>query len=280
MKWGTFLANEIVLEINMAEMPNDQKGKFFPRVKSMVGDNDFMPFRSAVTSRQEVYFLQEKQYDRMLRVKKIAELTGGLGGEFTIYRKNQTGKKEISLQELEEEIAQFKTVNELPAFRYHPNVYELGILDFYEDECQVCCRTGHFFSGGGHFGESDIEVICIDCLSSGRAASECKVQFNTGWLESQDINKTEELNAKTPGILSWQEVEWQQHCHDFCAYIGRFKWDDIAHLEEELTADLLAEADMFNVSTAEMKRILNKYAVGHLFQCLHCGQHRMTADLP
>lgn len=64
-----------------------------------------------------------------------------------------------------------KTTDKFPFFPYHPKLYESGVLSYYQDICKVCNQQSHFILGN-HYGESDIEVICIHSISSGKAVQE------------------------------------------------------------------------------------------------------------
>ncbi len=270
----------LTLEINLAELANQQKGSFFSEVSKFIPKEDFQPFRKAVSKSTEVYAALDYEYDKMLNMRKIIKLLDDMTTKFTIYQEIEKGKLSISLLDLETIIEEFKLIHKLPYFKYHPNVYESGSISYYKDICEVCNRESSFFHEG-FYGESDLEEVCVHCIASGKAGEEHDVFFNNQYPTSfEDAHKVEELHLRTPSILSWQEISWLEHCEDFCAYVGSVNWEEISHLEKELHDDLMTEASEYNLEQEEFKKALNTYIVGHLFTCLHCGKHRLTTDLP
>lgn len=270
----------LVLNIDIAHMPNEHKGKFLAEIHCFLSDQEFAPFRSAVSKRADVYHSNDKEYDNMIKIRKIISTLMTYKGNFSIYKVQEDSREEIAVRELETIMAQFKTIHKLPHFKYNPNVYENGIISFNRDICEVCHNESHFILEIS-YGESDLEAICVDCVANGRAAREYDVFFNSYFPQTfNDSSRTEELTLRTPGFLSWQEIRWMEHCQDFCAYIKKVNWDDIAHLEEEVMDDLLYEASLYKDELDDIKKYLNGYMEGHLFQCLHCGKHRITTDLP
>ena len=58
---------------------------------------------------------------------------------------------------------------ELPRFKYHPNLYELDILERFEGTCECCGEAGEVFYQGMYTSE-DVNYIRPWCIASGRAA--------------------------------------------------------------------------------------------------------------
>ncbi|MGX1193066.1 CbrC family protein [Metabacillus sp. SLBN-84] len=272
------MSHTFVLEIDLSQWHQNQKGTFFSRVSQILPAHDFEYFRKAVTKKKKVYRAEDFEYDRMLLMKAIIELVSA-GADYTVYKETQDQKWTISLTDLEKEIKEFKTALGLPHFTYHPDVYESGSLSFYHDTCEVCSQEGYIFHEGA-YGEDDLDVICVHCIASGRAGDEYEVFFNQPYAATFDDDlKVKELHMRTPSIRSWQEISWLEHCHDFCAYKGASNWRTISHLEEELQQDLLLEADKYDYQVDELKKAMNSYMTVHLFACLHCGKHRITTDM-
>lgn len=270
----------LVLNIDVSQLQNIHKGKFFAEVKQLLSDQDFDPFRTAVSEGADVYNANEKEYGKIMIMSKITSILMKYNGRFSIYKVNNGTSEEISVKGLETILGEFKAAHNLPHFRYNPNVYENGVVSFYNDVCEVCRQESDYFVEGC-YGERDLEVICINCVASGRAAVEQDVYFNTHYPQTfRDDDRFEELTKRTPHFFSWQEVPWAEHCQDYCAYIKKVKWNDIKHLEIELMEDLLYIANSYNYEIEDIKKYLNGYMDGHLFQCLHCGSHKLITDLP
>ncbi|KKI91325.1 hypothetical protein WQ54_15385 [Bacillus sp. SA1-12] len=52
----------LLLEIDLAELNNKQKGTFFSEVSRFIFTQDFDPFRKAVSNRTEVYLALDTEY--------------------------------------------------------------------------------------------------------------------------------------------------------------------------------------------------------------------------
>ena len=48
-----------------------------------------------------------------------------------------------------------------PKFKYHPNLYELGILDRFHGTCECCGEEGDLFYQGLHCEEA-VDYVCLD----------------------------------------------------------------------------------------------------------------------
>lgn len=259
------------LELDMDGLNNKKKRKFLAKIGELINEKEFLPFRTAINEKKEVYYATEKEYEKLLKMKKIIDELVKNKSFYRIHEINESSKREIPLLNFIQIIEHFKEIHSLPHFRYHPNVYELGVISYYTDICEVCQQESYFFS----------KKICVFCISNGKVAKEKEVFFNnacpTTFEEEEKIN---ELNLRTPGIFSWQEIEWPEHCHDFCVYLRDVKWMDIAYLEDELKEALEEAAQLHNTTVDELKNELDSYMDGHLFQCLHCGTYRLAIDLP
>lgn len=90
----------------------------------------------------------------------------------------------------------------------------------------------------------------------------------------------EELIYRTPGYSGWQQEHWLSHCGDFCAFQGYVGWQEIAAIADELEDDFKRIKIDYNITQAEVEEYLNNGGSlqGYLFECLHCGKHRLWID--
>lgn len=270
----------LILEIDLTKLDNSQKGKFFSEVSKIIPTQEFQSFRKAVSKKTEVYTVFDTEYNKLINFKKIIKLLDDDSESFTIYQKTDEKIITISLFDFENIFDGFMDVHQLPYFKYHPNVYETGSISYFKAVCEVCNQESSFIIEGC-YGENDLEVICVHCIASGKAGMEPDVFFNYQFpLTFNNQNIVEELQSRTPSILSWQEITWLEHCNDFCSYIGIVDWEGISHLELEIQSDITREAAKYNLKNDDFKNAMNSYIVGHLFMCIHCGKHRLTTELP
>lgn len=97
--------------------------------------------------------------------------------------------------------------SKLPKFKYHPNIYELGIVEFSESECECCNKKTEAYIQNMYTTE-DIECICMECVASGAAAEKFDGSFIQDAEEIDNDEATDELFSRTPGYLSWQGENW------------------------------------------------------------------------
>ena len=166
--------------------------------------------------------------------------------------------------------------NTFPKFKYHPNLYELGILDRFHGTCECCGEEGDLFYQGLHC-EEDVDYVCLDCVASGRAAEKFDGAFNYDHERVDNPEAVDELEHRTPGYLSWQDHIWPACCNDFCAYLGPVGTKE---LEELGIADDLFEKDGSFDGWEGARDNLEKdgWISGLLFRCLHCGGYRLIVE--
>lgn len=173
-------------------------------------------------------------------------------------------------------------MQDLPYFKYNPEALQHGIIKKQTITCPVCVETRTYAYDGPFYSEEDVDGICPWCIANGRAAKEYDGEFiDAGSTEDvDDDEKLIELTKRTPGYTGWQQEQWPAHCDDFCAFKGYVGWDEIKGLQTELEEDLETIKEEYDLSENEVKDMLVKGGdmQGYLFQCLHCGQHRLLVD--
>ena len=174
-------------------------------------------------------------------------------------------------------------MEELPHFKYNPDALKYGIIKKETITCPVCSEVREYVYDGPFFAVEDIDGICPWCIHDGSAA----IQYNGEFIDAasveevEDDEKLEELTQHTPCYTGWQQEKWLSHCDDFCAFKGYVGWKEIIPFKEELADDLQQVMDDFDISEEELKEnLVNGSGMqGYLFQCLHCGKHRLHVDI-
>lgn len=169
-------------------------------------------------------------------------------------------------------------ISNLPKFKYHPNVYESGKVEFSKGVCDCCGKEVEAYVQM-MYTTADVDCICMDCIASGAAAE----KFDGSFIQDADPidneEASEELFCRTPGYVSWQGENWAACCNDYCEYIGTVGTKE---LEELGIADELFEADGSFDGFEDARKYLVKDGslCGYLFRCLHCGKYhlRVNAD--
>jgi uncharacterized protein len=171
----------------------------------------------------------------------------------------------------------------LPKFKYNQNPLELEVFKEEKTVCPVCNKNRDYTYVGPFYSVEEIEGICPWCISDGSAAKKFEGEFQD--VEScEDVEKEEfidELIYRTPGYSGWQQEYWLSHCGDFCAIKSYVGWDDIKHLENELSNDIERITNEFQITIDIFKQSLINGGdhQGYLFQCVKCGKHRLHSDL-
>jgi uncharacterized protein CbrC (UPF0167 family) len=169
-------------------------------------------------------------------------------------------------------------MDKLITFKYHPNIYENGIIEKGNGVCQCCGKTVEEYYTTMYCRE-EVYCLCLECISNGKAVA----KFGGGFIQDaetdkvDDPEKTEELFKRTPGYSSWQGEHWLACCNDYCAFIGDVGTKE---LEEMGIADeVFAEYDELG-EYENVREYLVKAGscAGYLFQCLHCGKYHLWVD--
>jgi uncharacterized protein CbrC (UPF0167 family) len=92
-------------------------------------------------------------------------------------------------------------------------------------------RSGY---SGGFYGVEELDFVCEQCLVAGRLA-ERDFATNEGDLvalraqlreiapdraEQLEKDRTEELEQRTPHLVTWQDFRWPAHCGDYCEFVS------------------------------------------------------------
>lgn len=169
-------------------------------------------------------------------------------------------------------------------FKYHPNVWEIGVFSKSVNgeivTCQCCDGKTEYYLEKMYCKE-DIECVCPECVASGKAAE----KFNGTFIQDAEIDKVDsvekidELMKRTPGYISWQGEYWLACCNDFCQYIGEVGIDDLKKMgiAEQVISDYEKD-NPYNYYEDCMEYLGNGIMQGYLFQCLHCGKYRLWVD--
>ncbi|PVY36128.1 CbrC family protein [Pontibacter virosus] len=175
-----------------------------------------------------------------------------------------------------------KEMNNFPLFRYNPHAEKLGIIKKENTKCPVCEQEREYVYQGPFYSEDQVEGICPWCIKDGSAAKKYDGEFQDA-ASCEDVEKEEylvELTTRTPGYSGWQQERWLSHCGDFCALKGYVGWQEIKPLKEELAKDLDVIKSDYDLTQEQLEEHLvnNGSMQGYLFECLHCGKHRLTVD--
>ncbi|MDR2834638.1 MAG: CbrC family protein [Bacteroidales bacterium] len=177
---------------------------------------------------------------------------------------------------------------ELPKFKYSPNAYKIGVFENEEGTCSVCGEKRNVKYTSSFYSTEDPEYICPFCIANGKAAEKYEGEFNDyAGIEgvSPDPNASKpaiskelllEVSERTPSYNSWQQEVWLSHCNEPCAFIGYADGETIKPFIDELEDDI----ENNGYDKDEVLEFLSKNSsmVGYLFQCLHCGKHRLHID--
>ena len=162
---------------------------------------------------------------------------------------------------------------EYPKFKYYRNPRLAVKFDEEPVICDCCKNPTHFYANSMYTTE-DINAICPDCITSGKACEKFDGEFNTAINFGND-EAYEQLVTKTPPLSTFQEIDWP-HCHnDYCTYIGTCTEEDLEN--EDLMAELEETFDEDGYEFEEIQDMSPDYLL--LYQCEVCGKHHVKIDV-
>ena len=207
-------------------------------------------------------------------------------GIFDVFKKKE---KEIAAQPQEETPKIISTEKDpadfaaLPQFLYSPNCYVDDAFDKAGDGDERtcgCCGVKSTYYYRGFYSRENVDWLCPECISSGRAAA----KFDGSFIQDaettiSDGSKTERLFKQTPGYVTWQGEYWLTCCDDYCTFLGDAGMKELEEMGivDEVLAEYGAQ-DAFSLD--DVKRCLHKNGdmAGYLFHCEKCGKHRIWVD--
>ena len=167
-------------------------------------------------------------------------------------------------------------IKNLPKFKYHPNVYESGEVEFSKGVCDCCGKEVEAYVQSMYTREN-VDCICMECIASGAAAEKFDGDFIQDADPIDNEEAREELFCRTPGYISWQGENWAACCNDYCEYIGTVGTKELEELG--IADELFEEYDSCGGYDDVRKYLVKDGSLcGYLFRCLHCGKYHLRVD--
>lgn len=172
-----------------------------------------------------------------------------------------------------------KSINNLPKFKYHPNLYDDPIVVFDEEICQCCGKEVSAYIEE-IYSRSDVDCICLECISNGSAAKKFDCEFIQDAEKVSDSKKVDELFHRTPGYFSWQGEYWLACCDDYCEYIGAVGIDELDDLgiTKEVLEEYSKRKNSYPIEDVKECLEVDGDMTGYLFKCSHCGKYHLWVD--
>ena len=174
----------------------------------------------------------------------------------------------------------------LPTFRFHPDPVLSGAVEASPEACSCCGAARGYLYTGPCYVEDDFEaVLCPWCIADGSAFRRFGVTFAE--IEPRpgfDLRIADELEERTPGITTWNPIDWPVCCKGPMAYV-----EPVGHAELETRHAALAAAlpamvaAEFAIDAAEAEelclRLQRDHApTAHVFRCLSCRRSQAVLD--
>ncbi|MEI0603230.1 CbrC family protein [Brachyspira alvinipulli] len=175
--------------------------------------------------------------------------------------------------------------NDIPKFKYVDDkiVKKLFIKKRKKVLCKCCEKETNLVYCSIPYCEDDIEPLCPECISNGKAAEKFDCDFidvpsdSDNIIENRD-EKIEELTKRTPEYSAWQQPYYPNHCDDFCKFISHVGYKELK--ERNLLDKIIISS--YNDENFVREHIEDLEAEGnfqgYLFGCLKCGQLIVHTD--
>jgi len=112
-------------------------------------------------------------------------------------------------------------------------------------------------------------------------------------VEARTCRRTDELEHRTPRLITWQDLSWPTHCGDYCRFVKEVGKPDLNELSPDgnglLFLGRYLRGDIDSADVGEIwerirldspKDVSVAYSIGvYLFQCLECGEYAILVDL-
>lgn len=177
----------------------------------------------------------------------------------------------------------------LPSFRYFRDPLADGTFKVEPDTpCLGCNRLRGYIYTGPVTTEKNFILeyhLCPWCIADGTAARRFGALFNSaGTMDDVSQEVMQEIEERTPGFETWQDLSWPVCCNDGAQYLAtvgakelkRDYPDAVAAVNEVLTED-------YGLSGAGHKEFFDALSKddqpsAYIFQCLHCKNYLACVD--
>ncbi|MCC7064395.1 MAG: CbrC family protein [Planctomycetes bacterium] len=174
----------------------------------------------------------------------------------------------------------------LPKFRFHPEPLLSGAIETSDAECGVCGQTRGFVYAGPCYVEDDFDAqLCPWCIADGSAHRKFGVTFHELELPPEiEVEVLDEIEERTPGITSFNPVEWPVCCKAPMAYLEPAGKKEIQKRHAKLPPALVAQmAEEFELPPAEAQQLFDSLQrdespCAHIFRCAACEAVRAQID--
>lgn len=180
---------------------------------------------------------------------------------------------------------------DLPQFKYHPDPLKTGSVVESEEICECCNKPRGYVYSGSMYTRNRPNSICPWCISNGDAHRMFQIEFASLMPAVIDPKKPveiqcsseafDELLHKTPGFSSYQEIEWPNHCEDFCEYHGIAKVADLRRISAEEKNRIFETSWIDDSELNDCLESKDTEELHHFikFVCRSCGEVLLQVDL-
>jgi uncharacterized protein CbrC (UPF0167 family) len=173
-------------------------------------------------------------------------------------------------------------------FRYFADPRQ-STASTWTNEHEICGICGESRPGyrGPYYGLGELKFVCEQCLAAGHIA-EGGFQTNEG-EPGPPPDRRDELEHRTPGLVTWQDIDWPAHCGDYCRFereVGQEELEAISDgsgyefLQRHLHPDQrhTIEWDWVPQRGPSSREELNSPSV-YFFRCLVCETPLLLWDV-
>ncbi len=195
-------------------------------------------------------------------------------------------------------------------FRYFQRPHHFSTYTSKARPCGICRKFGPGYEGPFR-GAARLEFVCETCLESGRLAeaggrtnrpaqNDLSRQLRAAHpahsaeqIASLAGQRTDELEGRTPLIVSWQKLLWPAHCGDYCVFVkeigrpdlkkldakgsGRKFFKTHLHRSQQASTDIDLVWEGIRSDAPQNNDLVYPLSV-YLFQCQDCGEHVILWD--
>jgi len=154
-------------------------------------------------------------------------------------------------------------------FKYYKNTDK--VFEEKDIICELCEKTSNYNYIWWFYWSESFENICVDCIKNW-ILKEYDCYLNEVCNIELDNKIKEEIEYRTPSIVSFQEQCWPSHCNDACTYYWIANYNDIELYTSEIGKELGLD------SKEKFKDLLQWWYILK-FKCEKCSKIIFKLDL-
>jgi uncharacterized protein len=173
-----------------------------------------------------------------------------------------------------------------PEFRYFADPIAHGCVKPSGERCVCCGEASGFVYDASIYTYEEKQPggnICPWCIADGTASAKYAAKYPASFNDAPTGEGRDEVNHRTPGIITWQGRPWPSCCGECCRFVGCPDGKTLVASGDKAAIDAcLTELRGWWGDEADEAWLAEVTPMGdpgvYLFRCLRCDKYTAVVD--